>query len=543
MKKDKYFGFTLAEVIAAILVLGILAAILIHVITKVLPNKSKTMFQKAYYTTEKVTKELITNEGLYPSNKVLIGFMNTTSVTYNGNTYNTPTTKFAQLFASVLNISGTPNWNNEYNFTTNDGIVWSLPQTEFTKGGAVRIHVDVIGGTQNTNSRKNPNCTYDATTCPNPDQFNIYVYNDGQMLVTGVKEVEYLEGIPTDPQVGCVNHWDDALDTCKCTAGTQCDCPTNNIWEGSGCRECQDGDQCFCASPQTFHKISKQCCTAGTKCDCTQFEQWNGNACQACTKGSTCNCTGGQTYDGGSYCCTAGTRCSCGEFEQWNGNACQTCAKGSTCNCTGGQTYDGGSYCCSANTTCSCTGGKYWNGADCVNCSGGRTWNGSSCACTSGNWNGSTCVVCTGSQSWDTATLTCKDTCASGTSWSTLYNKCCNTSTPSNCCSKGYVWSISSSKCEDICQFEIDKCKNGSDQCCTGAYTCRCSTMFEGNACIYDYDNYFNGIIVVTHCGRPKFCVPKSGGSCPMNVTYDQANPTGTTYMYPADEYINNNFR
>ena len=190
-------GFTLAEVLITLTVLGILIAITIPVINQLTPNKQKIMFKKAYEVCERVVEELINEEGLYPDDT--LGFIYTTdAVTYNGSLYS-GTTKFCELFAEKLNISGASSCGaSGFDFTTNDGIIWDMPTGNFTTGGSQTIIIDVSGGTTETQTRKNPNCRCtNPPTCTgcseNADQFQIYIWNDGRVTVDDTaKEAEYL---------------------------------------------------------------------------------------------------------------------------------------------------------------------------------------------------------------------------------------------------------------------------------------------------------------------------------------------------------------
>ena len=64
MKKTK--GFTLSEVLIALLVLGIIVASSVPVILKLAPNKNVAMMQKAYYMTTDVVNSLINDSYYYP---------------------------------------------------------------------------------------------------------------------------------------------------------------------------------------------------------------------------------------------------------------------------------------------------------------------------------------------------------------------------------------------------------------------------------------------------------------------------------------------
>jgi len=195
-------AFTLAEVMVTLAVVGILASVMLPVISKARPNKQKSMFKKAYYVTERIVYELVNDEDLYPSSGNAIGFQNTSEVSYLGKSYGSNTNvdlqkkKFCQLFARKVNTlsdedncSGTSSYFNDIStFTTTDGIVWYVPYTNFSGNNAQTIHVDV-------NGPASPNCKFDENRpkqCPNPDTFEIKVEADGKIYVNGPKEKEYL---------------------------------------------------------------------------------------------------------------------------------------------------------------------------------------------------------------------------------------------------------------------------------------------------------------------------------------------------------------
>ena len=66
MKKFK--GFTMAELMIALVVLGVLVAVVTPAIMKTRPDKNKMMIKKAYYVVEGIVTNLINNPALYPDN-------------------------------------------------------------------------------------------------------------------------------------------------------------------------------------------------------------------------------------------------------------------------------------------------------------------------------------------------------------------------------------------------------------------------------------------------------------------------------------------
>lgn len=181
-------AFTLAEVMITMAILGVLASILLPAVSKVRPNENKTLFKKAYYIAERMVYELVNDEDLYPEG----AFSDTSEVTYNGTKYS-GNDKFCRLFGVKVNTvsnsvtcassSSEPSDSNVPSYVTTDGIRWYMPITAFTSN--THITVDVNGD-------KRPNCKYNSSTCPGPDQFEIYIEPNGKMYVTGTKEKEYL---------------------------------------------------------------------------------------------------------------------------------------------------------------------------------------------------------------------------------------------------------------------------------------------------------------------------------------------------------------
>ncbi len=200
MKKNKKNGFTLAEVLIALTVVGVVSVVLIGALGKIKPNKEKVLFRKAYNTTVRIVSEMINDEELYPDSTDLT---DTSEVTYRGKTYSGDG-KFCGLFkAKVGGVTGTTDniaevalgdsaadgydddfacysantlsvraWIDKLSmviggyFTTNDGIAWSVPM--FTSFGGkmdyMTILVDVNGLENGPNCADWPETIDDDTT-------------------------------------------------------------------------------------------------------------------------------------------------------------------------------------------------------------------------------------------------------------------------------------------------------------------------------------------------------------------------------------------
>ncbi len=127
-------GFTLAETMVTLGIIGLLAAILIPVIINAAPDNNKIMFKKAYYTLERTITFLINDDENYPTNTVTLGgvtylrgFNNTNQTT---NTHN----KFCYFLSDTLNTVGTKTLatrsqtqtDRRCKFTTTDGLLWKV---------------------------------------------------------------------------------------------------------------------------------------------------------------------------------------------------------------------------------------------------------------------------------------------------------------------------------------------------------------------------------------------------------------------------------
>ena len=104
------------------------------------------------------------------------GFRNTETIKLEGKNYG-GSTKFCELFARSLTkranipVKCAP---KQKTFTSADNVDWYLPVTEFKENYA-EIKFDV-------NGKAEPNCEYNAKTCPKPDTFKYYVNAYGKIV-------------------------------------------------------------------------------------------------------------------------------------------------------------------------------------------------------------------------------------------------------------------------------------------------------------------------------------------------------------------------
>ena len=209
---SKKYGFTLAETLVVMVVLGVIAAILVPIAGSKLPNEEQLMFKKAYNLAGRVISELINDSDYYwesSSESDGEGFANTSEPS------NLPKSmtdvkgeaKFCKLFAHAFNTLTVADCSKKdaftdgndptaYTFKTNDGMVWQLPISDFggdkaEAGKWYNIVVDVNGD-------KGGNCFDDGDkNCHTPDRFIIEFDYLGAMRVPGTLESLYLSSNKT----------------------------------------------------------------------------------------------------------------------------------------------------------------------------------------------------------------------------------------------------------------------------------------------------------------------------------------------------------
>ena len=195
-------GFTLAEILITLVIIGILASIMLPALKKASPNREQIMLKKAYYILGRNVNELINDEEFYPDRDTenLTGFSNVSiadqtadgrEARYHGTEYS-GNSKFCGLFAAKMNIRGNVNCDIEIgldaggNFQSADGIIWSMPVGDFNRGAdnipqTISVDVNGVGG---------QNC-FEGGGCATPDRFRIFVDRFGRITTPpdGIEQI------------------------------------------------------------------------------------------------------------------------------------------------------------------------------------------------------------------------------------------------------------------------------------------------------------------------------------------------------------------
>ena len=209
-------GYTLAEVLICLGVIGVLAAIMLPLANKFKPDGTKAMYVKTYDALVDVTREIASNPVLYPIsyedstqtiNYSKAPLYNLTEVTVgkdsSGNDikYGGDAAKFCELLslaipqpmgaevscsASAVDYSDSTSFNSP-SFTTTRGMQYVIgTDTDGSTKYQTDIYVD-LNGPKNGN-----NCLY-SSDCKKPDRFKFIVSGDGHVIPADPMGQEYLK--------------------------------------------------------------------------------------------------------------------------------------------------------------------------------------------------------------------------------------------------------------------------------------------------------------------------------------------------------------
>ena len=195
--KNKH-GFTLAEVLLTLGIIGVVAALTLPAANSLMPDQTKIMYLKAYDTVSETMKNLASNKKLFPlcnSNNINCTnypFINTDKPLDPKYEDCEGSTKLCKLFALSLGAEalkcpssimwvGTDfdDWFDEnISFTTQNGFQWSITML-FNTGSMESIFSSYSNVAVDVNGNTAPNCIYDEEKCPKPDRFRFFVYTNG----------------------------------------------------------------------------------------------------------------------------------------------------------------------------------------------------------------------------------------------------------------------------------------------------------------------------------------------------------------------------
>lgn len=213
----KKFGYTLAEALISVAIIGVIAAIMLPLTNKFKPDTNKITFLKTYDSLSNVIKEVSSNTNFYPildrNPRALLNMLNyyqTPLYNTNSSTLNDPNDDSVEIFSSEagnaklcsilaymygqaeptcndIAMYTNANFSNNISFTYNNGVQYSvysaITHNPFTFD--TRITIDVNGS-------KNPNCIY-SDACTRPDRFTFHVTPNGHLIAADQMGQAYLQ--------------------------------------------------------------------------------------------------------------------------------------------------------------------------------------------------------------------------------------------------------------------------------------------------------------------------------------------------------------
>lgn len=195
----KKFGYTLAEVLIAMTIIGVLASLTLPMVNKFKPDSSKAMYIRAYDSIAEILSVLVDNTTIYPVKNTDDGpsyletpLANTVAVNYDGISIPAGNNKMCYVFAISFNATApycarnaaalTNVTNDNYDFITKNGIrFWYTSSV----AGKATFLIDVDPKTDSFN------CEYNATSCKHPDRFRFNIEPNGSFTVDA-KGQEYI---------------------------------------------------------------------------------------------------------------------------------------------------------------------------------------------------------------------------------------------------------------------------------------------------------------------------------------------------------------
>ena len=202
----KRIAHTLAEVLVALTIIGVIGAVVVPAIGKFKPDVNKIRFIKTYDAIVSVNNHLISDETIYStinSNEVNLQhypLLNTDTTNIDGNSYS-GAGKYCKLLSLYLSGSSvkcstdgtiSKTLSTEPSFITQDGsALWVYTASSIDKGEnsgsyKTQITIDVDG------TSEGENCLSSSTTCSHPDRFQLNLYADGRLVAADPKTQYYL---------------------------------------------------------------------------------------------------------------------------------------------------------------------------------------------------------------------------------------------------------------------------------------------------------------------------------------------------------------
>lgn len=202
----KKLGYTLAEILIAVAIVGVVAGLLLPLMGKSKPDANKIQFLKVYDSIVEVTNRISNDEELFPIkndddniNYAKYPLWNETKSKFGDIEYGGKN-KYCKLLAFGLNGENVTcdaevvAFGVNKTFTTNNGMdfwVSTERETEDIDGKTYAVYqssvsFDIDG------AGNGADCIYDSTTCKHPDRYTLFVTSDGKIVASDEMSQYYL---------------------------------------------------------------------------------------------------------------------------------------------------------------------------------------------------------------------------------------------------------------------------------------------------------------------------------------------------------------
>lgn len=204
----KKFGYTLAEVLIALGIVGFISALMLPVINKIKPDPVKTMFITTYDAITTATQELAANTGVYTIVDNDGDFQYDNAPLYNidevnigGKMYGGDAAKYCEMLGLSFNTIGDMNcspstvtysdssFEGNVSFTGTNGIQYLVSTERKLTHSSSKYQSDIYF---DVNGSEGKNCMY-SSTCKQPDRFHLIVSADGAVFPADQVSAGYLK--------------------------------------------------------------------------------------------------------------------------------------------------------------------------------------------------------------------------------------------------------------------------------------------------------------------------------------------------------------
>ena len=194
----KKLGYTLAEVLIALGIVGFISAIMLPVVNRIKPDPVKVMFITTYDAITNATHDLAANTGVY---NIIDGngryqfdkapLQNIEEVDIGGKTYGGTDAKYCEMLGLSLNIIGDmtcsdvpvtysdATFANNISFTGTNGVQYLVSTERSLASSNTYYRSDVY---IDVNGPEGKNCLYNSSTCKDPDRYHIAIAPNGTVL-------------------------------------------------------------------------------------------------------------------------------------------------------------------------------------------------------------------------------------------------------------------------------------------------------------------------------------------------------------------------